>query len=263
MKRVLSADIPKIYQLCKSFRSGESGPLHNPEFTMLEWYRSFADWKEGPQDTLHLIQFLAKELELPTDLPGIHSPLSIDRPWLWLSVRDAIGSYVGFDPFPWEDAERNRSLAGEVGIHFSSQDRTAEEILTRILVDGVEPRLPKDQFTVLTHYPPCMASLAQLTPDGEASERFEIYAGGVELANGFGELTSWTEQKRRLHKDLESRGHAGLPLYPVDESFLEALRTGVPPSMGIALGFDRLAMVFLGISTLQELLLFPAVPTGD
>ena len=143
MKRLLSADFEKIYQLCKAFRSGVVRIILS---SMLEWYRSFSDWKTGPEDTRRLIAFLAEKLEIQTELPGIHHGIPLDAPWVWLTVQEAIESFVGFDPFPWEDGMRNRALAENAGISFSEQDCSPADILTRILVDGVEPHLPTDRF---------------------------------------------------------------------------------------------------------------------
>lgn len=259
MKRLLSCDLTRIYQMAKAFRSGEVGVHHNPEFHMLEWYRAFESWKTGPKDTRELTLHIARDLYDKETFPGWKAPIDLSGSWEALQVREAIQRWAGFDPYPWEDRDRLRAKGLESGILFSPQEVQSEDLLVRILVEKVEPFLPVDRPLVLTHYPNCLASLARASEEVPGTaERFEIYLGGVELANGFGELVDPIEQENRFEKDLLERQRLGLPLYPKDERFLGALRTGIPPSVGTALGVDRLAMAALGVSDLRKLLPFPS-----
>ena len=259
MKRLLSADFQEIYQLARSYRSGETGIHHHPEFAMLEWYRAFSTWDTGPLDTQNLVQFLAGEMCESHRLPGWHQPIDVGGEWERCTIRESFVRWAGFDPEDFSDAELIRKKGEESGIQFSSVEVTAADTIVRILVEKVEPNLPLDRPFILTHYPMSVASLAQ--PSSEipgTAERFEIYLGGLELANGFGELTDWKEQERRFLEDLEERKRLGLDAYPVDDRFLRALRSGIPPSMGIALGVERMAMGLLGIANITHLLPFPS-----
>ena len=258
MKRLLSADFDAIFQMGKAFRSGEVGPFHNPEFLMLEWYRAFAPWSSGPEDTRLLVQELTRAVCDSDEMPGWEEPIDVSGNWKHLTVREAIIQWAGFDPEPWNDGERIKRKAEESGIRFSSQETNTADYVVRLLVEKVEPNLPKNRPFVLTHYPECTASLARRSAEiPGTAERFEIYLGGIELANGFGELTDWKEQLSRFEDDLSERKRMDMPVYPIDERFIDSMKTGIPPSMGIALGVDRLALGLLGLSSLSQLLLFP------
>lgn len=223
MKRLLAAGAGLVYQIGPCFRAGERGRRHNPEFTLLEWYRAPGGAGEMLEDCRALLPAVARALTGGTRLPFQGSWLEVGGAWERLSVREAFRRWAGWDPVAAWDAER------------FDADLTAR----------IEPALPRDRPCVLCDYPAPAASLARLRPDDPAvADRWELYLGGLELANAYGELTDGGEQRRRFEEDLAARRAAGQPLYPLDEEFLRDLETGrLPPCGGIALGVDRLAML--------------------
>jgi lysyl-tRNA synthetase class 2 len=238
MKRLLAAGVSQPYQLCKAYRRGEHGALHQPEFTMLEWYRSFADSGQLMRDTEELVAFVAERVHGSTRVPGLHGELDVAPPWPRVTVRDAFARHA---------------------------DRSADELLAdepafyRTLVEQVEPALGRGKPAFLTHYPASMAALARLHPaDPSTADRFEAYADGLELCNGFGELTDPREQRRRFEADLDARARTGRPAYPIDERLLDALTDGLPDCAGNALGVDRMLMLLLGKRDIADVLAFSA-----
>lgn len=229
MKRLLARGADRIYQLGKSFRAEEQGKLHEREFMMLEWYRANASSDDVMHDTETLVHHLATALR--SDLSD-----ELCEPWPRLTVAEAIEEYAGAQSVP---------LAED------------EEQFFRVWVEQVQPRLGVEGPVFVTRWPASMASLARLHPDGTA-DRFEAFYRGVELCNGFGELTDPTEQRARFEADRSKRRALGKPVYPIDERFLEALRAGMPRSGGNALGVDRLLMLLAGADTIQDVMPFPA-----
>ncbi len=239
MKRLLTAGLPRIYQICKCFRKGEEGRLHQPEFTMLEWYCSFAGSDQMMRDTEELVAHAVRALHQgSTRIRGRRGWIELQPPWQRLTVAEAFRRYAQLDA-----AEAARD----------------EETFFRVLIEQVEPNLGRDAPVFLTGYPAAMASLARLDPnDPTVADRFEAYVDGVELCNGFGELTDPVEQRRRLAADQRARQERGKTVYPLDERFLAALEEGMPPSGGNALGMDRLVMLLLGAEHIDEVVAFPA-----
>jgi lysyl-tRNA synthetase class 2 len=238
MKRLLAAGMPRIYQICKAFRRGERGALHEPEFTLLEWYRAQASYEDTMRDTEQLVAHLARSFCGSTRIPGVKGAVDVTPPWQRLTVHEAFERFAG------------------VSVDALLPD---EDKFYRVLIERVEPELGKDKPTFLTRYPACMAALAQLCADNpKVSERFEAYVDGVELCNGFGELTDAEEQRRRCELDLAARWRMGKPTYPIDELFLQALRQRLPPCSGNALGLDRLVMLLTGAKEIAEVVAFDA-----
>ncbi|MEO0321850.1 MAG: EF-P lysine aminoacylase EpmA [Myxococcota bacterium] len=238
LKRVLAGGLPRVYQMARCFRRGERGPLHEPEFTMVEWYRTFAGSAEVMADTERLVAQVAEAANGRPVLLGRSGAVDVTPPWERLSVTEAFARYAG------RDAE---ALLAE-----------GEEAFFRVLATELEPQLGRERPVFLTGWPASMASLARLDAEGRA-DRFEAYVDGVELCNGFGELVDPVEQRARLQRDRASREAQGLPAYPIDGRFLAALEEGLPPSGGNALGFDRLVMLAAGASHIADVL---AVPSG-
>jgi elongation factor P--(R)-beta-lysine ligase len=237
MKRVLATTLPGVFQIGKAYRRGEKGRLHEPEFTMLEWYRTFEDAESMMRDTERLVSQLAKQVLGSMLLPAITKPVDVAPPWERISVEDALRRFAG------------------VTLESVVND---EERFYRLLVEKIEPELGRGKPTFLTNYPAPFASLARLSPsDSRFSERFEAYIDGVELCNGFSELVDPVEQQKRLEQDQETREKLGWTVYPIDARFIAALEAGVPPSGGNALGFDRLVMLMVGASHIDEVLAFP------
>ena len=238
MKRLLAAGASRIYSLGKVFRQEELGARHEPEFTMLEWYRAFEDADAMMRDTEQLAAHVARTLTGGTVVPGVtgRGPIELAPPWERLTVREAFQRYAG------------------VSVDSLVHD---EDAFFHMLATRVEPELGRGKPTILTRYPAPMAALARLCADDPSvAERFEAYVDGVELCNAFYELTDPVEQRARLVADQATRRSAGKPLYPIDERFLAALETGLPPCAGNALGVDRLLMLILGKSRIEEVLAF-------
>jgi lysyl-tRNA synthetase class 2 len=242
MKRLLAAGFPRIFQLARASRRDELGALHEPEFSMLEWYRAFAGLEEVMADTERLLGVVAESV---SGIARLVSPTGqqypLDRPFDRITVREAFREFAG--------------IADAVDLSESDEARYFD-----VLVSQVEPgltRLPRPTF--LWKYPANQAALARLSEaDSRLAERFELYVGGVELCNGFDELTCESEQRARLEKDAERRAKEGRPVYPLDERFLSALQSGMPRAGGNALGFDRLLMLATGAREIGDVLAFPA-----
>jgi lysyl-tRNA synthetase class 2 len=243
MKRLLAGGVPRCFQLCACFREGEVGSRHNPEFTMLEWYRAFTGVDAIIAETEALVREVARALGCGEALTVNGARVAMDAPFERLAVGDAFARYAG--------------MPAEEAITLATRD---EDAFYRILVETVEPALARAERPVfLLDYPAPFASLARLREsDPRVAERFELYVAGVELCNGFGELTDPVEQRARLERDQAERRRAGKPVYPIDERFLAALEEGMPPSAGNALGVERLVAVCLGHDRIGEVTAFPA-----
>jgi elongation factor P--(R)-beta-lysine ligase len=261
MKRLLAAGSGPIWQLCKAFRDGETGRRHNPEFTMLEWYRP--GWDH------HRLMDEVEEL-LRATLPRL-----AEAPAERLTYREAFQRHAGVDPFA-AGAEELRRRAGELGIASTSAGSTAggdtsaahdgwsrEDWLHLLFATAVEPRcgwVARDRpgITFIHDFPASEAALARVRAgDPPVAERFEAFVEGVELANGYHELADPGEQARRFAADVASRADRGLPAVPADARLLAALAHGLPDCAGVALGFDRLAMLALGAVSIDEVIAFP------
>jgi lysyl-tRNA synthetase class 2 len=238
MKRILSAGFPRIYQLSHCARMDEEGQAHQPEFMMLEWYRAPGGMHDVMHDTEHMVFAVAGEMGLASEIVFQGKSIDLTPPWDRMTVREAFHAFAGV-------------VMDEV-VH-------DEDAFFRILVEQIEPNLGLRKPVFLTHYPRSMASLARQDPlDPSVAERFEAYVAGMELCNGFGELTDAAEQRERLLSDQRRRAREGKVVYPIDERFLDALRVGVPAAGGNALGFDRLAMLLLDAHTIDDVVWFAA-----
>ncbi len=238
MKRLLAGGLHRIYQIGRSFRADESGARHQPEFTMLEWYRGFEDASAVMRDTEELVLALSRELNGGHVLDGTRGPIDVRTPWERLTVADAFTRYAG--------VELTRVLPDE-------------EDFFRILVERIEPELGRARPVFLTEWPASMASLARLIPgsDPPVADRFEAFVDSLELCNGFGELTDPREQRARFEADRATRARLGIGVYPIDERFVAALEEGMPPSGGNALGVDRLVMLLTGARDVRDVIAFP------
>jgi lysyl-tRNA synthetase class 2 len=246
MKRLLAAGVGSIYQICHVFRNGEFGRHHNPEFSLLEWYRVGFDHRQLMSEVDGLLGRV-----LPAGF--------LQAPARYLSYREAFQQYLDIDPLEaatGELIERARRLEASLPRGFGTDDRDAW--LDWLFSAGVEPRLAARQVTFVHGYPATQAALARLDPDDPATaRRFEVFVGGLELANGFHELRSADEQRRRFQAELRQRKAGGMPAVPLDEHLLAALAAGLPDCAGVALGFDRLLMLCTGATSLSEVLSFP------
>jgi lysyl-tRNA synthetase class 2 len=242
MKRLVVGGLPRVYQICHCSRADEQGAWHQPEFVMVEWYRAFAGVDAIVGDTERLVSELVRELAGTTRVTSPHGArLEVSPPFERITVRRAFARFAGV-----RDAVE--LAARDVDEYF------------RVLVEKVEPALAERRRPVfLTDYPLTEAALARPRPeDPTVAERFELYAGGVELCNGYGELTDPVEQRRRFVVERERRRAARQPVYPLDQRFLRALREGLPPSGGNALGLDRVVALALGTGDIAAVQAFPA-----
>lgn len=243
MKRLLVGGMPRVFQVARVSRRDEHGPLHEPEFTMLEWYRAFSTAEEVMNDAEILATRVVEALSGGSRVRGPSGRLlDVTPPFRRQTVRDAYRRHAG--------------ISDAADLAASDEDRYFQ-----LWVDRVEPGLSRARSPLfLTEFPATQAALARLCPHDEAvAERFELYAGGFELCNGFGELTNPAEQRRRFELELARRRRSGSPLQPIDEPFLAALEEGLPPSGGNALGFDRLVALATSTPRVADVIAFPAV----
>ena len=239
MKRLLAAGSGPIYQICRAFRDGEAGRRHNPEFTILEWYRP--GWNHhNLMDEVD--ELLATTLESRT----------AER----LTYAAAFDRYAGVDVFAEAD-DSLRERVEDLGVE-GMDGLSRDDLLDLLLTHVIEPKLGHSQPTFIHDYPASQAALAKVR-DGEPplAERFEVFAEGVELANGYHELNDPAEQRRRFATDIETRKSRGLPEVPIDEHLLAALEHGLPDCACIALGVDRLLMIASGTRDLADVVAFP------
>lgn len=235
MKRLLAAGMPRIFQMAPCFRQGERGHHHSPEFTMLEWYRTQADCMTILQDTEALIREVAASVVGSSRFAFGDTTIDVSTPWELISISDAFSRHAGWDPVADFDADR----------------------FDLDLINKVEPALPRDRGVVLTDYPIEVAALAKPSErDPRVAERWELYLGGLELANAFSELTDAAEQRSRFEACAAERAAAGREVYPLDRPFLEALEGGLPPCGGIAVGVDRLAMLLANVPHIRDVIPF-------
>lgn len=241
MKRLMAAGGTAIYQITRAFRAGESGPLHNPEFTIVEWYRRGDSMQAG-------MELLSR---LSESLLGLGSAERV-------SYAEAFRAHVGIDPLTAEVAQL-ADIARRRGLNPSESFATADrdQWLNLLLAELVEPHLGKSRPTILYHYPASQAALAQVCGSPAVAERFELYVRGVELANGYHELNDpnvLRERSRAANAQRAAEGHAVLP---EESRLLAAMEYGLPDCTGVALGFDRVAMLAAGAENLAEVLAFP------
>ena len=263
MKKLLAAGEARIFDFARVFRNRERSPLHHPEFTLLEWYRAAEPYEALMRDCAEL-------LALAADIAGVkemrHRGRAADpfaRPER-LTVQEAFARHAGIDLLgtlgPGGEPDRTglAQAATAAGVRVTEDD-TWSDVYSRVLAERVEPNLGHGRATILYEYPTVEAALARpAAHDSRVAERFELYVCGVELANAFGELTDSAEQRRRFETEMQEKERVYGERYPVDEDFLTAL-AHVPQASGIALGFDRLVMLAVGASRIDEVVWTPVV----
>lgn len=241
MKRLLAAGSGPIYQMGRSYRNEEAGRYHNPEFTMLEWYRPH-------YDMYRLINEVDDLLQQTLECESAES----------LSYQQAFLRYLDIDPLTAEK-DKLREVAAKLDVsNIADTEEDRDTILQLLFMVGVEPHIGLEKPTFIYHFPASQASLAEISSeDHRVAERFEVYYKGVELANGFRELTDAAEQRQRFERDNRKRASMGLPEQPIDENLLAALERGFPECAGVALGIDRLIMLALGAERISDVIAFP------
>jgi lysyl-tRNA synthetase class 2 len=258
-KKLLAAGEPRIFTFAHAFRNSERGRLHHPEFTMLEWYRINESYETLMADCAAILVEAAKAagcLELKWKDAAANPYAAPER----LSVADAFQRLAGIDllstlPGGKPDRDRLAAAAQQAGVQVADNDNWSD-VFSRVLVERIEPRLGHGRATVFDQYPAPEAAWALPASDPRLAQRFELYACGVELANGFGEVTDPAEQRRRFEAAMAERQRRYGERYPVDEDFLAAL-AHMPPACGIALGFDRLVMLLTGATRIEQVLWAP------
>jgi len=260
MKRLLAEGFGRIFQLARVFRNGEISATHNPEFTMLEMYRTGTDHRGIMEDLEQTVAAGARALHPAGEARARWRGRELDLapPFERLGVAVAFSS-IGIDLAACAgDAGRLRAAARARGLDAGPEGERFEDAFFRVFLQAIEPGLGRARPVYLVDWPAPMAALARLDPaDPRWAQRFELYAAGIELANGFAELNDGAEQRRRLVEERELRRRLGRPAYPIDERFLEAVGR-MPEAGGVALGLDRLLMILTGAGSIGEVLLFPA-----
>ncbi len=250
MKKLLAGGLPKIFQFARVFRNAEGSALHHPEFTMLEWYRAGVGYQTIMDDCAAMLALTGVD-ELRWGGHVCDPKAAPER----LTVAEAFVRYAGVDLFA--TVGNAEALSGASGVAMHAGDAW-EDVFFRIMFEKIESRLGMGRPTILCEYPISMAALARAKPgDPRVAERFELYVCGVELANAFGELTDPKIQRERLVADMDQKEELYGVRWPVDGDFLAALDHGLPDCSGIALGFDRLAMLASGASRIEDVLWLP------
>ncbi|MCE0557044.1 elongation factor P--(R)-beta-lysine ligase [Motilimonas sp. E26] len=241
MKRLLAAGAGPIYQICKAFRNEESGRFHNPEFTMLEWYRPGFDDLELMDEVEQLLRLV------------LHCDVATR-----LTYQQVFEQCLQFDPLAADLAEL-KQVASEQGFsEIAANENSRDTLLQLLFCMVIEPQIGQDEPCFIYQFPASQAALARLhEPDNRVAERFEVYYKGIELANGFHELTDAKEQLARFKGDNALRRITGKPEMPIDYLLLAGLEHGLPPCAGVAMGVDRLIMLALGAEHIEQVIAFP------
>ena len=234
MKQLLTAGYSRIFQICKCFRSKERGRQHLPELTMLEWYRAEGDYHDLMDDCQDLIGFIAERIAGSNLLRYQRQSIPLTAPWTKLTVHEAFHQYA--------------SMAVEEAL--------AKDCFEEVMVNDIEPHLGTTGPVFLFDYPAALGALARLKPENSRlAERFELYVAGIELCNGFSELTDPVEQRRRFESEQKIRQALNKPVYPMPQKFLASL-SDMPAACGNALGIDRLVMLFANTTNIDDVVAF-------
>jgi len=249
MKEILVDGLPRIYQLCHVWRDGEHTPLHNSEFTLLEWYRALAGYHDIMDDVEALVRALLPA-EVEVRVAGYEGVVDLSRPFRRITMQQAWIEACGIDPIA--SASDHAALCRAAGVE---RWERWDELFFDLMLERAEPWLKAQGAVFVTEWPTELAVLARrCAHDARVAERFELYVGGIELGNGFGELTDPVEQRARFQADNRERAALGKPPQPIPERFLAALERGLPASAGVALGVDRLLMLATGARTIGDVL---------
>lgn len=264
MKRIIAEGISNIFQLTKSFRNGETNSSkHNPEFTILEWYRANVDYEKIMEDVEKLLLHIVNSLQKTGIISGkkgcfeyAGKVFDFNKPWKKISVTEAFETYAGINEDVLLNANRFIKACEDKG--YNIENATFQELFDQVFLNEIEPQLGKNEPTFLYDYLASQAALARKKPsDDRYAERFEFYIAGIELGNAFSELTDVKEQKARFLAQNKERVSLGKTDVGIDEPFLEAVAK-MPPTAGIAVGVDRLLLLFMDSEDLRDVILFPA-----
>ena len=257
MKRLLANGWPRIFQICKAFRNGELSEHHSPEFTICEWYEAGASLFSLMNFTENLISEICESVLNTKSIEFLNSKISLKTPFNRITMRQAFIKYAGFDFYNAPDSKSLQSLAENAGNAFDKNYSSWEDVFFKVFLEKVEPSLVDLSPVFVYEYPACMSALSKIKAnDKMVCERFELYAGGLELANAFFELNDPKEQLKRFEQDKKDRQAEGKTIYPIDKNLISSLST-MPDCSGIALGVDRLCMLLTNSKTIDEVLFFP------
>lgn len=267
IKRLLSAGIGDCYYMNKSFRNSEPhSPKHEPEFTMLELYKVGEDYKYMAQEVLQMLRHIARSMsDLGFKIDDVREneivyqgkKISLEK-WEEFTIAEVFQTYADISEEELFDHHKFLSKAKKKG--YTVEGFTYEEVWSQIYTNEIEGHLGTNGYpTILFDYPVEFAALSKPNPDGRTAQRFEFYIGGLELGNCYSELTDWQLQDTRFHKEYEERKKSGKIDHPVDWGFIDALKKGLPESTGIAIGVDRVAMIFADVTSINQLKLVTLV----
>lgn len=264
IKRLLAAGIGDCYYMDKSFRNSEPhSPKHEPEFTMLEMYKVGEDYKYMAHEVLQMLQYIGKKLRITNDelrekeIEYQGKKVSLEK-WEEFTIAEVFQKYAGISEDELFDHTKFLSKAKEKG--YTVEGFGYEDLWSQIYTNEIESHLGTNGYpTILYDYPVEFAALSKPNPDGRTAQRFEFYIEGVELGNCYSELTEWKLQEDRFHNEYEERKKSGKIDHPVDWGFIDALKKGLPESTGIAIGVERLAMIFADVTSINELKLVTLV----
>lgn len=265
LKKLLVSGIGNCFSITKSFRNTEmQSKTHNPEFTILEWYRVGADYTDIMKDCEDLLIFINTYLNRPkgaTDTKMLfyqRKKVNLARPWERLSVAEAFQKYAKMN-LAKALTEKEMVVAAKKKGYAIGKNDNWEELFLQIFLNEVEPRLGRGKPTIIYDYPVALAALSKKKKtDPRYAERFEFYIEGLELGDAYSELTDWKEQAERFESETKEREELGKTPHPIDTDFLDALKVGMPETGGIAVGVDRLIMLFADVPTIADTLFFPA-----
>lgn len=257
LKKLLCAGYKKIFEICKCFRNYEDfGGTHNPEFTMIEWYRSPGKLMDIVDDLEDLFKYIGRVLQ--QDFVSRNDKnIPINIAWDRMQMKEVWQKYLGVNLDDYLDEVSLAQLAKERG-YVVEKDEKYEDLFYKIFLNEIEPKLGWEKPVIIYDYPAQMTSLSQLCEDNRYAERFECYIAGLELCNAFGELTDAQKQQENLEKDRDLRQELGKETFPIDVEFIKALQSGMKPAGGIALGLDRVAMLFTGAKDINDVIFMSA-----
>jgi lysyl-tRNA synthetase class 2 len=254
LKRCVVGGIDRVYELGKDFRNEGISPKHNPEFTMLEWYEAYADYRDAAERLEQLVAHVAERVFGSTKLEREGEEIDLTPPWRRITLRDAISELAGLDLAERPSREELASALGREPDPAEGWGKLVDAVLSKL----VEPTLIQPTF--ILDYPVELSPFAKRHRSEEGFvERWEAFVGGVEIANAFTELNDPDEQRHRFEQQVEELRRGDEDAQPFDEAFVEALEQGMPPTGGVGLGIDRLVMILAGPRNVREVVLFPAM----
>lgn len=253
LKKLLATGYEKVFEIGKCFRNEESfGGTHNPEFTMIEWYRSPGTYLDFMDDTEKLFKYVGEKMGI-NKLKYNGFEVDLFLPWQKVTIKELWQKYIGVNLDDFLHIDAMRILAKDLGFQVDDNDEY-EDLFYKIFLNKIENNLGKDAPIFVCDYPSQMCSLSQKCSDGRYAQRAELYIGGLELANGFGELVDMKQQEENLQRDRALREKLNKPIWDVDKDFIGALASGIRPAGGIALGVDRMVVLFTGAQDINEVI---------